>query len=73
MSFNKMALALKGNIRQLEGSGRKYRGLVDSMQTAYSGRPRRTIGFVNPARRRLSGSIRKTARSERIYALFHDE
>ncbi|MBX7256658.1 MAG: response regulator [Candidatus Hydrogenedentes bacterium] len=49
-SFNKMALALKGNIRRLEESEERYRGLVTSMrdgivQTDSQG----VIAFLNPA------------------------
>jgi PAS domain S-box-containing protein len=49
-SFNKMALALKHNIRQLEESEEKYRSLVTSMRDGIfqTNRDMR-ISFINPA------------------------
>lgn len=56
MSFNKMALALKRNIRQLEESEEKYRGLVDSMRDGiFQADLDGTIGFVNPAAAEILG------------------
>jgi len=49
-SFNKMALALKRNIRQLEESEEKYRSLVTSMRDGiFQTDPGGIIGFMNPA------------------------
>ncbi len=49
-SFNKMALALKRNIRQLEESEEKYRGLVTSMRDGiFQTDPDGIINFMNPA------------------------
>lgn len=49
-SFNKMALALKRNIRQLEESEEKYRSLVTSMRDGiFQTDPDGVIGFLNPA------------------------
>lgn len=49
-SFNKMALALKRNIRQLEESEEKYRSLVTSMRDGiFQTDPEGVIGFMNPA------------------------
>lgn len=49
-SFNKMAIALKHNIRQLEDSEEKYRGLINSMRDGVcQADPDGTITFVNPA------------------------
>ena len=49
-SFNKMALALKRNIRQLEDSEEKYRGLINSMRDGVcQADPDGTITFMNPA------------------------
>ena len=58
-SFNKMAQALRQNIRQLEESEEKYRGLVDSMldgivQTDTEG----VIGLINPSGARICGFSR---------------
>ena len=55
-SFNKMAVALKGNIRRLEESEQKYRGVVTSVrdgiyQTDGQGR----LTFINPAGARILG------------------
>ena len=48
-SFNKMALALKRNIRQLEESEEKYRSLVTSMRDGiFQTDPGGIIGFMNP-------------------------
>ncbi|NUM55390.1 MAG: response regulator [Candidatus Hydrogenedentes bacterium] len=56
MSFNKMALALKRNIRQLEESEEKYRGLVDSMRDGiFQADLDGVIGFVNPAAAEILG------------------
>lgn len=50
MSFNKMALALKRNIRQLEESEEKYRSLITSMRDGiFQADSSGTIGFLNPA------------------------
>ncbi|MBI5095056.1 MAG: response regulator [Candidatus Hydrogenedentes bacterium] len=49
-SFNKMALALKRNIRQLEESEEKYRSLITSMRDGiFQTDPDGVIGFLNPA------------------------
>jgi len=49
-SFNKMALALKQNVVQLEESEEKYRGLVTWMRDGiFQTDPDYVIGFVNPA------------------------
>jgi PAS domain S-box-containing protein len=49
-SFNKMALALKRNIRQLEESEEKYRSLVTSMRDGiFQTDPGGIIGFMNLA------------------------
>lgn len=49
-SFNKMALALKRNIRQLEESEAKYRNLVTSMRDGiFQTSPEGVISFLNPA------------------------
>jgi PAS domain S-box-containing protein len=49
-SFNKMALALKKNIGQLEESEEKYRGLVTSMRDGiFQTDPQWDVGFLNPA------------------------
>ncbi len=49
-SFNKMALALKRNIQQLEDSEEKYRGLVTWMRDGiFQTDPEWILGFVNPA------------------------
>ncbi|HIJ73416.1 MAG TPA: response regulator [Candidatus Hydrogenedentes bacterium] len=49
-SFNKMALALKRNIQQLEESEEKYRSLVTSMRDGiYQTDPQGMITFMNPA------------------------
>jgi len=49
-SFNKMALALKRNIRQLGESEGKYRSLVTSMRDGiFQTDPQGLIGFINPA------------------------
>ncbi|MEA3365318.1 MAG: HAMP domain-containing protein, partial [Candidatus Hydrogenedentes bacterium] len=49
-SFNKMALALKRNIRQLEDSEEKYRGLVTWMRDGiFHTDPAWILDFMNPA------------------------
>jgi PAS domain S-box-containing protein len=49
-SFNKMALALKRNIRRLEESEERYRSLVTSMRDGiYQTDRAGTLSFVNPA------------------------
>ena len=49
-SFNKMALALKRNIRQLEESEEKYRSVVTSMRDGiFQTDAERNITFLNPA------------------------
>ncbi|HOF40430.1 MAG TPA: ATP-binding protein [Candidatus Hydrogenedentes bacterium] len=49
-SFNKMALALKRNIGQLEDSEEKYRGLVTWMRDGvFQTNPQWIVGFMNPA------------------------
>lgn len=49
-SFNKMALALKRNIRQLEDSEEKYRGLVTWMRDGiFQTDPAWVLDFINPA------------------------
>lgn len=49
-SFNKMALALKRNIGQLEDSEEKYRGLVTWMRDGiFQTNPEWVLDFVNPA------------------------
>lgn len=58
-SFNKMAVALKQNMRQLEESEEKYRTLITSMrdglyQTDQEGR----IAFLNPAGMEILGFLR---------------
>ncbi|MCC6486273.1 MAG: response regulator [Candidatus Hydrogenedentes bacterium] len=55
-SFNKMALALKGNIRQLEESEEKYRSLVTSMRDGiFQTDPEGIVGFMNPAGAEIFG------------------
>ncbi|MFO7973749.1 MAG: GAF domain-containing protein, partial [Candidatus Hydrogenedentota bacterium] len=49
-SFNKMALALKRNIRQVEDSEEKYRGLVTWMRDGiFQTNPTWILDFMNPA------------------------
>jgi len=49
-SFNKMALALKRNIGQLEDSEEKYRGLVTWMRDGvFQTNPQWILDFMNPA------------------------
>ena len=50
LSFNKMALALKRNIRQLAESEERYRSLITSMRDGiYQTDPNDVITFMNPA------------------------
>lgn len=71
-SFNKMALALKQNIRQLGESEEKYRGLVTSMrdgiyQTDREGR----VTFINPTGAEIFGLGRpEDAIGQRVRGLF---
>ena len=74
-SFNRMALALKNNIGQLEDSEEKYRSLVTSMregvyQTDING----DITFINPAGAEVFGFEEpKAALGRSIRELFLDE
>ncbi|MBM3290317.1 MAG: PAS domain-containing protein, partial [Candidatus Hydrogenedentes bacterium] len=74
MSFNKMALALKRNIRQLEDSEEKYRGLVDSMRDGiFQADLDGVIGFVNPAAAEILGfDSQDSGVGTNIRTLFHD-
>jgi len=71
-SFNKMALALKQNIRQLGESEEKYRGLVTSMrdgiyQTDREGR----VTFINPTGAEIFGFDRtEDAIGQRVRGFF---
>ncbi|GMW02847.1 MAG: hypothetical protein AMXMBFR84_39830 [Candidatus Hydrogenedentota bacterium] len=75
MSFNKMALALKRNIMELEESEEKYRSLVTSMrdgifQTDRDG----VIGFLNPAGAEIFGFAQlQEALGLRLGDLFHEK
>lgn len=74
MSFNKMALALKRNIRQLEESEEKYRGLIDSMRDGiFQADLDGTIGFVNPSAAEILGfESPDSAVGTNIRSLFHE-
>lgn len=74
MSFNKMALALKRNIRQLEESEEKYRGLVDSMRDGiFQADLDGVIGFVNPAAAEILGfDTQDSAIGTNLRDLFRD-
>lgn len=55
-SFNRMALALKKNIRQLEESEEKHRSLVTSMRDGiFQSDPDGVITFLNPAGVKIFG------------------
>ncbi|MDX9972083.1 MAG: response regulator, partial [FCB group bacterium] len=83
-SFNKMALALKRNIRRLEESEERYRSLVTSMRDGiYQTDRLGAIGFVNPAGVEILGytqyeevlgeDLRKFFLSEADFVRFTDE
>jgi len=74
MSFNKMALALKRNIRQLEESEEKYRGLINSMRDGiFQTDPQGVIGFVNPSGADIIGfESQDEAVGKNIRSLFHE-
>ncbi|MDZ4858294.1 MAG: response regulator [Candidatus Hydrogenedentes bacterium] len=74
MSFNKMALALKRNIRQLEESEEKYRGLVNSMRDGiFQTDPGGVIGFVNPSGSEILGfENQDEVLGTNIRSMFHE-
>lgn len=74
ISFNKMALALKRNIRQLEESEEKYRGLINSMRDGiFQADSSGVIGFVNPAGADILGfESQEHAVGTNIRSMFHE-
>ena len=57
-SFNKMALHLSQNVRQLEESEEKYRSLINSMRDGiYQTDPEGVITFLNPAGAEILGFL----------------
>lgn len=74
-SFNKMALALNRNIRQLEGSEEKYRNLVTSMRDGvYQTDVEGTVTFINPSGAEIFGyGTVEEALGVRLQDLFLEE
>ena len=74
-SFNKMALALKHNIRQLEESEEKYRSLVTSMRDGiFQTDQDMRISFINPAGAEVLGYAHaEQAQNQNLRGLFLEE
>lgn len=74
-SFNKMALALNQNIRQLEDSEEKYRSLVTSMRDGvFQTDPEGIITFMNPSGAEIFGYERPhDALGQNLRELFLEE
>lgn len=74
-SFNKMALALSQNIRQLEDSEEKYRSLVTSMRDGvFQTDPEGIITFMNPSGAEIFGYERPhDALGQNLRELFLEE
>jgi PAS domain S-box-containing protein len=75
MSFNKMALALKENIGQLQASEDQYRSLVTSMRDGiFQADSDMVIGFLNPTAMDILGYARdEEAVGENLEHMFLEE